>query len=408
MSSSPAVPYLSLRDLYMKLGILSAVVPATDEAMMNRARRSYVDDEFDSPHKLAWNLSYHASSFPGDPADACSRALIYRMMNIPSGDGPMPPWVTATGEVGKAIEMDLVDAWFKDGRMLAIPEDPADPSIHQLGFVDSEHWLTGSTDLPILPKGWRSPHIVECKAKDDEVLVEMLQGIVSVKDGQSVVTMRQPDKSHVIQLKTTIGLAHEYDWGKVDVCASCWRILHADVFYKLRGDRINPAISPQRAAEDNLQFCPWCDAEQTVDVSFELRPPTTGEIYYASRSWPMGHPRHGKRTKTFFYEHDHDFMARGREVLAEARDNFIAGTLPRRASHMQWGQGACQFCRYKPQCRLDEGLEPRKRKATLKKIDLLRDSSVVGHAKSVRPAYSYEETRKAVLDQWKNDGEETA
>ncbi len=400
------VPYLSLRDLYMRLGLLSAVEPATEEVMRNRAEHSYVDDEFDSPHKLPWFVSYHSSSFPGTPADACARSLVYRMMNVP-GDGSMPSWVTATGEVGKAIEMDLVDAWFRDGRMLAIPEDSAKPDIHQLGFVDREHWLTGSTDLPILPKGWRKPHIVECKAKDDEVLVEMIQGQIIMRDGLNVVVPRGPDPQHVNQLRCTIGLAHEYDWGSVDLCASCWRILYADVFARLRPGhgRMNPAISPQRAAEDNLQFCPWCDAEQIEHVSFDLDPPTSGEIYYASRSWPRGHPRHGKRTKTFFYEHDEAFMNLGKKVLAEARDAFVAGRLPTRPRHMQWSALPCKQCRYKPICRLDEGVQPNKRKATAAPVERLDESNAVAHAKSVRPNYSYEDTRAAVLAQWNIEGD---
>ncbi len=401
------VPYLSLRDLYMRLGLLSAVEPATEEVMRNRAERSYVDDEFDSPHKLPWFVSMHASSFPGTPADACARALVYRMMNVP-GDGSMPSWVTATGEVGKAIEMDLVDAWFKDGRMLAIPENYVDPGdnrlalpVHQLGFVDQEHWLTGSTDLPILPKGWRKVHLVECKAKDDEVLVEMLQGQIIMRDGLNVVVPRGPDQQHVNQLRCTIGLAHEYDWGSVKVCARCWRILEADVYERLTGDWHSPLC-----IEMPEDCCPVCGPTEVVE--FNLESPTSGEIYYASRSWPRGHPRHGKRTKTFFYEHDEAFMDRGKKVLAEARDAFVAGLLPARPRYMQWSALPCSQCRYKDKvCRLDEGLLPRKRKATSEPVKMLDESNAVVHAKSVRPKYNYEDTRAAVLAQWNIEGEES-
>lgn len=394
------VPYLSLRDLYMRLGLISAVEPATEEVMRNRAERSYVDDEFDSPHRLAWNVSFHSSGFPGDPADACSRALVYRMMNIPSADGSMDPWITSCGAVGKAIEMDVVDAWFKDGRMLAIPEDPTKPDVHQLGFVDAEHWLTGSTDLPILPKGWRKSHLIEIKGQADEVLVEMLQGRVLERNGVKVVEPRGATPSHALQLRCTIGLAHEYDWGEVTVCESCWRIQYADIFERLCGQNMNPAISDQYAAETNLQFCMWCGHEQFDMVTFDLQSPTSGEIYYASRSWPRGHPRHGKRTKTFFYEHDPAFMERGRKVLDEARDTFIAGELPARARHMQWSAGACTYCKYKSICRLDDGLEPRKRKPTLEPVKTLAESNAVEHARSVRPHYSYERARATVLAQW--------
>jgi hypothetical protein len=402
-----AVPYMSLRDLYMRLGLLSEMEPMTEEVMRNRAERELVEDEHDSPHKLAWNLSMHGSSFPGDPAEACARKLVYRMMNVPSARGIVEPWVTTTATLGKAGEMDVVEAWFKDGRMLAIPEDPTKPEVHQLGFVDREHWLTCSTDLPILPRGHTRCHIVEIKAKSDDVLVEMLQGRIIERNGLKVVEPKGPDIGHVVQLKCTIGLAHEYDWGQVTVCKACWRILFADVFGRLRPDKMvmNPAISPDRAA-DVLHECPWCEAESDW-VTFDLQPPTTGELYYWSRSWPRGHPRHGKRTKTFFFEHDPAFMESGRAVLREARDSFVAGALPRRPRHMQWGLGACRFCNYKPICRLDEGVQPNKRKATTEPAQTLAESNAVEHALSIRPRYSYEETRVAVLAQWNIDGEET-
>lgn len=392
----------------MRLGVLSAMEPATEEVMRNRAQRSYVDDDFDSPHKLAWNVSFHASSYPGEPSDACARALVYRMMNVPSAEGPMDPWVTSTGTVGKAGEMDVVDAWFKDGRMLAVPEDPTKPDVHQLGFVDREHWLTGSTDLPILPRGWRKCHIIELKAKSDDVIVEMLQGQILERDGVRVLEPRGPDVGHVNQLRCTVGLAHEYDWGCVDLCPSCWRIIYADVFARLRPGhgRMNPAISDQRAAEDNLQFCPWCDAEMLDFRSFILDRPTSGELYYWSRSWPRGHPRHGKRTKTFFYDHDTAWMDRGRKVLAQARDGFLAGTLPERPKHMQWSALPCKQCRYRPVCRLDDGVQPGKRKATVEPVLELAKSNAVDLALSVRPNYSYENTRAAVLKQWNVEQEE--
>ncbi len=233
---SVVVPYLSLRDFYMRMGLLSEMEPMTEEVMRNRAERELIDDEHDSPHKLAWFVSYHGSSFPGDPADACARSLVYRMMNIPSARGIMEPWVTSTGVLGKAGEMDVVDAWFKDGRMLAIPEDPTKPEVHQLGFVDRDHWLTCSTDLPILPKGHRSAHIVELKAKSDDIMTEMIQGRIIERSGLKVVEPRGPDIGHVNQLKCTIGLAHEYDWGEVVVCKHSWRILWAEVIERLRPD----------------------------------------------------------------------------------------------------------------------------------------------------------------------------
>ena len=192
-------PYLSRRDLYRSIGLLSEMEPMTEVLMRERAEALHRDDEYDSPHSRPWFVSQHASSFPGDTEDACARALVYRMMNIPSAEGAMDPWVTATGVVGKAVELDIADAWFTGGRMLGVPEDPLHPERFQLGFVDPEHWLTGSTDLAILPVGSRRPHLIEIKGKSDDVLDEMVNGRLLAQGGEVVKVPRGPDAAHVRQ-----------------------------------------------------------------------------------------------------------------------------------------------------------------------------------------------------------------
>jgi len=363
-----------------------------EEVMRARAERALVEDEHDSPHERPWFVSFHASAFPGEPLDACERRLIYRMMNVPAGEA-MPPWVTSTGVVGKAGELDIVDAWFQDGRLLSVPEDPAHPERYQLGFVDHKHWLTGSTDLPVLKRGWRKPYIVEVKSKADEVLQEMLTGLR--KDGTMAPTLRRPDEAHVRQLKATIGLAHEHDWGEVTLCAACWRIQYADVFQALGCEgRMNPAIPQQYAAETNLQHCYWCGHEQLDDLTFRLEPPDCGEVYYWSRSWP-------RTTKSFFFTYDPEFMRRGREVLASARHNFIVGKIPPRQPHFQWSIAPCGQCDFRSSCRLDSGLLPRKRKPDPSMIvDELAKSNAVAHARSLRPHYDFERVRDRVFREW--------
>jgi len=400
-------PYLSRRDLYASIGLLSEMEPMTEDLMRERAEALHRDDEYDSPHSRAWNVSFHCSEYPGDTEDACARYLVYRMMNIPSAEGPMAPWVTATGVVGKSVELDIVDAWFQGGRMLGVPEDPLHPERFQLGFVDPEYWLTGSTDLAILPRGSVRPVIVEIKGKSDDVLDEMINGRLLDRGGQLISVPRGPDPAHVRQLKATIGLAHEHDWGEVVVCSGCWRIIYADVFQTLCGPRHhvqhgrtspNPLVV-QAARDHNIQFCPWgCGSEG--QTAFKLEQPTTGEIYYWSRSWPRGHPKHGTRVKSFFFEYDPAYMERGREVLREARDSFRSGTLPPRPRHFQWSSKPCSQCRHRAFCRLDQGVEPRKRKATMPPVERLADSNGILHALSVRTNYSYQSTRARVLSEW--------
>lgn len=377
---------LSRLDLYMKLGLVSMVEPMTEELMVERAERELREDEHDSPHERAWHLSYHASAFPGDPEDACARQLVYRMMNIPTAAGATPPWVTATGEVGKAIELDIARAWFEGGRMLGVPEDPSRPDQYQLGFRDREHWLTGSTDLAVLPPGWTRPHIVEVKAKSQDVIDEMISGRLIERNGVVVTEPRGPDEAHVRQLKATIGLAHEHDWGEVVVCKHSWRILWSSLIARLRD--MNPR-------------CP----EHGYDCqhAFRLEQPTTGEIAYRSRSWPMGHPRHGPCRKSFFYEHDPAFMERGRAVLREARWHFEQGTLPLRPRHAQWSLRPCQYCPAKPYCRLDSGVEAGRRKVTTEPVALLAESNGIAHARTIRPGYAYEAARARVLDEWRGE-----
>lgn len=384
-------------------GLISLMEPDTEELMQSRARKQLVDDEYDSPHSRPWHVSFHASEMPGDSSSACERYFLYRLMNIPGAD-PMPPWVTTCGTLGKAGELDIADAWYREGKSFSVPEQPTDRStlewmrhkglepedLNQLGFASPEVWMTASTDLPVLKRGWCKPYIVEVKSKADEVLEEMLHG-ARAKDGS--FRLRGPDPQHANQLRASIGLAHEHDWGRVTVCRSCWGIVAADVFYALFGEIVNPAAW-LASVEDNLRFCPFCGVESLDDyLTFVLEPPDSGEIYYWSRSWP-------RKTRSFYYEHDQAFLDAGREVFARVRDNFILGKLPPRPDHFQWSIGPCGQCRFKRSCRLDEGVEPRKRKATLPIVTRLEDSNAIAHVTNMRPAYDYQATRTRVIEEW--------
>lgn len=386
LATPPEIPELDRFSLYAQLGMVSVMEPATEVLMQERADALVRRQDY-GPHERPWHVSFHASAFPGDPVDACERHLIYRMIDAPP-DKAMPPWVTVTGVVGKAGELDLADAWFRGGRLLAIPEDfelESDAQVHQLGFVDRSVWLTCSTDLPILPKGWRKPYIVEAKGKADEVLQEMLTGIR--KDGTRAPAPRGPDKAHVRQVKATIGLAHEYDWGRVMVCKDCWFVLWSELYERLG------IPGGQHPLSDAFGICPRCQGYGGA-LEFDLEPPTSGEIYYWSRSWP-------RTTKSFYFEYDKNFVDAGREVLARARRAFLGGALPARPEHFQWSVGPCGACQFKPSCRLDHGLEgPRKRKPTLPPVVKLAESNAVAYAESMRPDYDYASVRARVLSEW--------
>jgi hypothetical protein len=410
----PEIPPLDRFGMYAMLGLVRVMEPHTEELMLARNEAERVGDEYDSPHSRPWFVSYHGSEFPGEPADACKRYLLYRMMNIPRTEA-MPPWVTTTGTVGKAGELDIADAWYKGGRLLAVPEDPEikwarvaaymdavargdmetakDLSermdIHQLGFEDPNVWMTVSTDLPILPPGWRRPHIVEVKCKADEVVEEMLNGrLLQRPDGTIEKVGRGPDDKHRIQLKATIGLAHEFDWGEVGVCKNCWRILYSDVI----SDLLQLPRGQYLPWSDGFGYCKWC---KDCDVEFfHLESPTTGEVYYWSRSWP-------RKTKSFYYEHDPDFIAAGRQVLAETREHYIKDEIPPVPDHFKWSLGPCQSCSFKPFCREDAGVPGRLRRPRPELIRTkLTESAGVDFAKTVRPTYDPHATRQRVFDEW--------
>jgi hypothetical protein len=411
-------------DFYAWLDLIRVMEPETETLMRERAAHQLASDEYDSPHSRPWYVSFHGSEFPGEPANACGRYLAYRMMNFPATE-PMPPWVTTTGTLGKAGELDIADAWFHGGRMLAVPESPememarlhetvaayqsghpdvadeiySNSGIHQLGFEDPEHWMTVSTDLPILPPGWRRPHIVEVKCKSDDVLVEMLEGrLVQKGDGTLERVGRGPDLKHAIQLKATIGKACDYDWGWVTVCPTCWFILWADVYERLG---LPGGVHPR---SDSVGYCPRCAGYPDFrgredETHFKLERPTSGEIYYWSRSWP-------RNTKSFYFQHDPDFMRRGLEVLAETRDHFLADRIPPRPEHFQWALTPCRDCQFRSFCRLDSGLPPRARKVRPEMArEVLSESNGVDHTRAIRPHYDPHATRERVLSEWSDDGE---
>jgi hypothetical protein len=139
--------------------------------------------------------------------------------------------------------------------------------------------------------------------------------------------------------------------------------------------------------------CPRCEADNGVE-SFMLEPPTSGEVYYWSRSWP-------RKTKSFYYEYDPHFMAVMRRVLAETRQHFLANELPPRPDHFQWSAGPCKTCDSSAPCRPDAGVPGNKRKPDPKLVvETLSESNGVANAQALRGDYDFDAIRARVLDEW--------
>jgi hypothetical protein len=151
-----------------------------------------------------------------------------------------------------------------------------------------------------------------------------------------------------------------------------------------------------------MGYCPRC-RDYLRNEHFQLEPPTTGEIYYWSRSWPRGNPRLGPRTKSFFYEYDPAYMEAGRKILKEARQHFEEGTIPPRHPSFQWSMGSCKQCPSKRYCKNDEGIVDGKHKATMEKVTTLAESNGVAFARSIRPHYNFDNIRERVLAEWREE-----
>jgi hypothetical protein len=375
----PEIPPLSRIELYGILGLHRVMEPITEELMRERNERELRSAEI--ARGQAWHTSFHASEFPGDSPDACERYLVYRMMDFPPAEA-MPPWVTTTGDVGKAGELTIARSWWEGGRALAVPDDESDDE-QQLVFEHSPLWMSGSIDLPVLKPFWTKPHLVEIKGKADEVLEEMINGVWDAR--QKRVLQRRWDDPHRRQLLASLGLAHEYEWGSAVVCEKTWHILQADV---LKTDR-NP--DGTGFGSDSVGYCPRCE-EYGCGKVIQLEPPTTGSIYYWSRSWP-------RKTVEFYFEHDPAFMETGRDVLRSAREHFEKGTIPPRRDNFMWSIGPCKKCPQKKfACKPDFG-KPTGKNPVPPTTKLL-ESNGVKHAQELRPDYDPEAARAAVLERW--------
>lgn len=332
----------TFREMAIRLGAIRIVEPVIDVAFDTALQNRWLEQEGDNPHGRPWHVSFHASSFPGDDPQACGRYAMYGLMDIPKG-GPADRWLQGVAEVGKAVELNIVRAARDAGFLVRSNQqgrssDP-DSSLPQMGFVDEEHWLTGSVDMPLYPFGYTSPHIVEIKTKHEKKIEAMQWG------------EKDFDPKHRRQLLCSLGLAHE-----------------------------NP----------NAFLHPLDDVT--------LEPANDGAIYYNARDTDWPGPA---QTFEFFFEHDPAFMEQGRAKLAEWKRHFLDGEMPVKVprkntrSHpngpgWQWSQGACKYCPLKRQCKKDYEHG----------IVHLHESHAVATTVFTRPGYSYAGSRAAVLSAW--------
>lgn len=330
----------TFKELLVRLGALRVVEPVTDLAYSVALEKRWLSQAGDNPHGRPWHVSFHASSFPGDSTQACPRFAMYGLMDIPTG-GPIERWLDGVADVGKAVELGIVRA-NRDAGFLCRSNQPgrsSDPDSKQpqMGFIDKEHWLTGSVDMPLLPFNYDSPHIVEIKSKHESKIELMQYG------------ERSFDAKHRNQLLCSLGLAHE----------------NPDAFKHPTEDRI-------------------------------LAPAVDGSIYYQARDtdWP-GPPQ----TFEFYFQYDPGFMEQGRAHLKEWRRAFIEGELPTKIprkntrSHpngWRWSEGACKYCPLKKTCKQDYE----------NGVNKIADSSAIAVAKFSRPGYDPAQKRAAVFDMW--------
>lgn len=196
----------SRSEMFAKLGLTKPVAePILNEAYKREERQIYEEDLFSAPHGQHWHLSFHASSFPGDDPKACGRKAIYTLMNIP-GKEPISRQGRAVMEAGQDIEARVVWRYYRSGLLLSDPPDAE----HQMGYEDTEHWLTGSPDVILLIPNKNRPHVVEIKTKWDSVIDKMKAGQQSF------------DPAHRIQCLTYIGLTRDnaHLWPELEPCNS--------------------------------------------------------------------------------------------------------------------------------------------------------------------------------------------
>ena len=357
---------LSRGEFLSRIGMLKEIDPLT-----TMAYRFAEKVEAEVPHQGAgggspWHVSFHGSQFPGDDPKACGRRAIYQMMDLPrSGFSRKSRQLM---DAGKDLEVQLVRRWYGAGMLLSAPPD----SLVQTEFEDRDHWLTSTVDAVVARPRSTRPIVAEVKNTSAETMDLMRR------------LLRGPHEAYVRQVKCEIGLAHEQGAWRVQRC------INSGCIAITLNHRDKPVV-----------VCPLhggtkCIVEQT------LEPVQYGFLYYVSRDNP-------EDTREFYYEHDPEFMRKGREQLKVWRKYWESGLLPQthfKGKHpFGWNwttdDSPCKWCPFGPTgsyvCKEDH-------QTAVKRGELLpmAESLAVEEARDARPSYDLSLVRQAVAARWQD------
>lgn len=348
-------------EFFSRIGVLKEVDPLVNLAykLLNEREFAKVDQGAGAEDK--WHVSFHGSQFPGDAANACGRQALYRMIDVPRK--PFNRRGRQFVQIGKAFEDDLVWAWHDAGLLVSAP-----PNQPQTMFQDPEHWLTSTVDSILVGPRSTKPFIGEVKFVGSKFL-EMMRTLSGTAIGH---------EKYMRQLKCQIGLAHEFGPIPVKRCHN------------------TGAISV--ASEEHGRMCPIHLHGKCLEDTM-LEPVSHGYLYYVSRDDP-------EITFEYMAEYDANFMRAGRRKLEQWQEAFLQDQLPqtnfedKRYSHpfgWRWtlAEYPCKWCEYGDICRDDHDVA-KERKGPI----ALHESAAVEVAERLRPGWSYESVKQAVLDRW--------
>jgi hypothetical protein len=344
-------------ELFASLGRITVAETMIDEAFVRASdddwRKRYLDD----PHGQSWFTSMHVSSFPGDDPRACERRLAYGLMAF-AHTAPMPQQAIAAGMVGSAIEDWVVKLLDLDGRLLSASHD----ATHQIGLENADHWLTGSPDLIVLPRGWNRPLVIEKKS----AYLEKVEAMQALQMGCV--------PGHARQCQGYIDIGHHVSpllWSSAVVCRDCWRLAE---------EGLEPVLEAMICPEHGIHDDSGCLIE------IELKPIESGVVLYSARDHP-------ERRCSWYFQHDEQRYQRGLAILRNVQQHFVDDTIPPHPfGGKQWSIDPCKFCDFKRNvCKPDYQAN----------VTKLSESHGVEWSRGVYGGYDPLRIRAAVAARWK-------
>lgn len=217
LRASTTLKSLTRKEFLSRLQLIRELEPIVEKAWKEAEEKIWRED-LDTGHgDYRWNTSFHGSQFPGDQAMACGRQAMYRMMDF-APEQPFTRRSRTLMDIGKAMEVTLVNSFYKAGILLSAPPDSA----VQTQYIDSEHWFSATTDAVILPPRWNKPLPIEIKTKDRKTVEKMNVGAVG------------PDEAHIRQCKVEIAIVRILQrtlWPSLELAD------HGILYYMARGDK---------------------------------------------------------------------------------------------------------------------------------------------------------------------------